>query len=75
VQGLLVLSHWCTHFSTQVPKVLVDAFKVRYDSVHKISSNRIEFFNLFSDRLIDIVIYTVLHFIERNGQQELNISS
>lgn len=29
VQGLLVLSHWCTHFSTQVPKVLVDAFKVR----------------------------------------------
>ena len=33
VQGLLVLSHWCTHFSTQVPKVLVDAFKVRYNSV------------------------------------------
>lgn len=29
MQGLLVLSHWCTHFSTQVPKVLVDAFKVR----------------------------------------------
>ncbi|KAJ7333816.1 eIF-2-alpha kinase activator GCN1 [Desmophyllum pertusum] len=27
VHGLSVLSHWCTHFSTQVPKVLVDAFK------------------------------------------------
>ncbi|RMX46865.1 hypothetical protein pdam_00022068, partial [Pocillopora damicornis] len=27
VYGLSVLSHWCTHFSTQVPKVLVDAFK------------------------------------------------
>ena len=29
VCGLSVLSQWCAHFTTQVPKVLVDAFKVR----------------------------------------------
>ena len=29
MHGLSVLSHWCSHFSSEVPKVLVDAFKVR----------------------------------------------
>ena len=32
VCGLSVLSQWCTHFSNQVPKVLVDAFKVRLEN-------------------------------------------
>ena len=30
VQGLSVLSQWCVHFSAEVPKVLVNAFKVRH---------------------------------------------
>ena len=29
VQGLAVLSLWCSHFSTEVPKALAEAFKVR----------------------------------------------
>ena len=61
VQGLLVLSHWCTHFSTQVPKVLVDLFKVTKDIILLTSSSRIESFNLFTDKLIDRFIYYIFY--------------
>ena len=41
VQGLLVFSHWCTHFSTQVPKVLVDAFKVRHSVIDSLKQDTV----------------------------------